>query len=50
MESKQPKKVWSLSVGTYPGVCFGLRTYKEEKQTTHVYYLPFEDIALEVYN
>jgi hypothetical protein len=43
------KKNWSLSVGTYPGVLLGARTYDEEEQVTHVFYLPFIDIALEIY-
>ena len=42
-------KGWSLSVGTYPGVLLGMRSYEEETQTTHVFYLPFIDIALEIY-
>ena len=42
-------KGWSLSVGTYPGILFGIRSYNEEEQTTHVIYLPLIDIALEVY-
>ena len=46
--SKQ-KKQWSLSVGTYPGIVVGVRSYDEEQQTTHVVYLPFIDIALELY-
>ncbi len=46
--SKQ-KKQWSLSIGTYPGILFGMRSYEEEAQTTHVFYLPLIDIALEVY-
>jgi hypothetical protein len=46
--SKQ-KKQWSLSIGTYPGILFGIRSYEEEGQTTHVFYLPLIDIALEVY-
>ncbi len=49
MELKQPKKIWSLSIGTYPGILLGIRTYIEENQTTHVFYLPFVDFALEVY-
>jgi len=48
MASKQ-NKGWSLSVGTYPGVLFGIRSYDEESQVTHVAYLPFIDIALEIY-
>jgi hypothetical protein len=46
---EEQKKVWSLSIGTYPGVLLGARTYDEDNQTTHVLYLPFIDIALEVY-
>jgi len=49
MELEQPKKVWSLSIGTYPGILLGMRTYNEDKQTTHVLYLPFIDFALEIY-
>ena len=48
MASKQNKQ-WSLSIGTYPGILFGLRSYEEENQTTHVAYLPFIDVALEIY-
>jgi|TARA_R100001463_G_scaffold48843_2_gene98260 hypothetical protein len=44
------KDNWSLSVGFYPGVVIGIRSYEEENQITHVLYLPFVDIALEIYN
>ena len=43
------KKNWSLSVGAYPGIVVGVRTYEEPTQTTHVLYLPFIDIALEYF-
>ena len=46
--SKQ-KKQWSLSIGTYPGILLGMRSYEEEEQTTHVFYLPLIDIALEIH-
>ena len=46
---KKIKKNWSLSVGTYPGILLGVRTYDEEEQVTHVFYLPFIDVALEIY-
>ncbi len=46
---EEQKKVWSLSIGTYSGILLGARTYDEDNQTTHVLYLPFIDIALEVY-
>ena len=48
MASKQ-NKGWSLSVVTYPGVLFGIRSYDEDDQVTHVAYVPFIDIALEIY-
>ena len=37
------------SIGMYPGVLFGMRAYEEEKQLTYVLYLPFIDLALEIY-
>ncbi len=39
---------WSLSIGFYPGILFGVRTYEEEDRLTHVFYIPFVDIALEI--
>lgn len=45
----EAKDNWSLSLGFYPGILFGGRTYDEPKQVTHVLYLPFIDIALEIY-
>ena len=49
METKQPTPSWAVSFGFYPGVLFGMRTYEEEKQTAHVFYLPFIDLAIEIY-
>ena len=46
---KQEKKNWTLSVGFYPGILIGMRTYVEDKQDSYVLYLPFVDIALEVF-
>ena len=46
---KKEKKNWTLSVGFYPGVLIGLRTYEEKEQNSHVLYIPFVDIALEVF-
>jgi len=48
MESNQNRN-WSLSFGFYPGILFGIRSYNEEKQDTHVLYIPFVDIALEIF-
>lgn len=37
---------WELSIGLYPGVLIGIRSYVEENFTEHVLYLPFVDICL----
>ena len=42
-------KNWTLSVGFYPGLLFGLRTYDEPEHSSYVFYIPFVDVALEVY-
>ena len=43
-------KMWAIEIGLYPGILFGIRTYKEEFETTHVLYLPFVDVALIIEN
>jgi len=43
------KDKWSLSVGLYPGILFGARSYNEKNKTTHILYIPFIDFALEIY-
>jgi hypothetical protein len=43
-------KDWELSLGFYPGILSGFRTYKGEKRDNHVLYIPFVDICLTVYN
>ena len=48
-KAKEAKPTWSVSLGFYPGILFGMRSYVEEKQTAHVFYLPFIDIAIEIY-
>ena len=47
---KEIKENWTISVGFYPGMCLGLRTYEEEEQTSYVLYIPFVDLALEIHN
>jgi hypothetical protein len=42
-------KNWSLSIGLYPGILVGFRSYESEDRTTHVAYVPFIDLALEIY-
>lgn len=39
---------WEFSVGFYPGVLLGLRTYKEKSKDNHVMYLPFVDFCLTI--
>ncbi len=40
---------WTLTIGIYPGILLGFRTYNEEDYSTHVLYLPFIDVALIIY-
>ena len=40
---------WEFSVGFYPGILLGMRTYKENKRYNHVLYLPFVDFCLTIY-
>lgn len=47
--SKQ-ERYWSITIGFYPGILFGYRAYEETFSTTHVIYLPFIDLALEIEN
>lgn len=48
-EDKESRE-WSLEIGLYPGILFGMRSYNYEESTVWVLYLPFVDIALEVDN
>jgi len=48
-EPQEPnERYWSITIGIYPGILFGFRTYEEKDFNTHVLYLPFVDIALEI--
>jgi hypothetical protein len=42
------EKGWELSIGLYPGILFGFRTYEEETFDTHVLYLPFVNIIFTI--
>ena len=44
----QEEKGWTLTVGLYPGILLGARTYNYAESDLHVLYLPFIDIALEI--
>jgi len=48
-ENEQNEVAWSIEVGSYPGVCIGIRSYPEHDYTIHVLYIPFFDIALTIY-
>ena len=43
------KDNWEISLGFYPGILTGFRTYKERNKTNHVIYIPFVDIWFTVY-
>ena len=38
---------WALSIGLYPGILMGVRTYDFEDSKMHVLYIPFIDFVLE---
>ena len=38
---------WSMALGTYPGILFGVRTYHGPTHSQTVIYLPFVDLAIE---
>ena len=42
---EENEKGWSIEIGFYPGVLFGVRSYDMEDVKIHVFYLPFVDIA-----
>ena len=39
---------WVITLGAYPGIVFGIRSYPSEYQTDHVLYLPLIDLCLTV--
>jgi len=39
---------WEVSLGLYPGVLLGFRSYIEESVENHVLYIPFIDICLTI--
>ena len=43
------KDNWELSFGTFPGLLFGMRTYREERKDNHVIYLGFLDVCLTIH-
>jgi hypothetical protein len=43
------EKSWELTMGFYPGIVIGIRSYPHKDSTQHVFYLPFVDVCLEVF-
>jgi len=41
-------KGWAISLGFYPGVVIGMRSYYNQEMTSHVLYMPFFDIAFQI--
>ena len=50
MEEIKNERGWSLTIGFYPGILFGMRSYHEKEFSTHVLYIPFVDFAIEIEN
>ena len=44
----EKSKGWAISIGFYPGVLIGARSYHAEEMTSHVFYLPFIDVAFQI--
>jgi hypothetical protein len=40
-------KNWTMALGLYPGILFGVRTYHGPQYSQTVIYLPFIDLAIE---
>lgn len=49
-EEQEFGKSWEFSIGLYPGILFGFRTYEYPDSILHVLYIPFIDIALEFFD
>ena len=50
LKNTEPKGAsWELSLGLYHGILLGIRTYVEEDSILYVLYLPFVDVALEIF-
>ncbi len=48
-------KDWDLSIGFYPGILIGMRTYhglndEGQYRISHVFYLPLIDLCINIYN
>ena len=41
---------WEFSIGFYPGILLGFRSYTERNKNNHVMYIPFMDFCLTIFN
>ena len=48
MDTENNKKAWAITIGLYPGILFGFRSYDQGDINTHVLYMPFIDIAFDI--
>ena len=39
------KNEWQFSIGFYPGILMGFRSYEEKQVSNHVLYIPFVDFC-----
>ena len=39
-----------ISIGFYPGILLGVRTYKNPLRVSHVFYLPLIDLCITILN
>jgi len=46
---KKEKPTYSIEIGIYPGIVFGIRTYDEPEQISFVAYIPFIDFCITFY-
>ena len=42
--------VWEFSIGFYPGILLGMRTYTERNKQNHVIYIPLIDFCITIFN
>ena len=40
---------WELSLGLYPGILIGIRSYDQKEAIDHVLYIPFIELCFTIY-
>jgi len=40
---------WEFSLGFYPGILIGFRSYQQNDRNNHVLYLPFVDMCITIF-